>query len=64
MWIILILLVLCLLGLYFYLPLPMVVILFAALISGTAATIWFTWTKRKEPAPSEAVVKRETDLNS
>jgi len=55
---------LILLVLYFNLPLPMVVILFAALVSGMAATIWFTWTKRKEPAPREAVVKRETDLNS
>ena len=55
---------LILLVLYFNLPLPMVVILFAALVSGMAATLWFTWTKRKEPASREAVVKRETDLNS
>jgi hypothetical protein len=42
----------------------MVVILVAALISGTGATAWFSSTKRKEPVREEAVVKRETDLNS
>jgi len=46
------------------LPMPMVVILFAALLSGTAATTWFSWTKRREPVREGAVVKRETDLNS
>ncbi|HEV2986966.1 MAG TPA: hypothetical protein VG759_00885 [Candidatus Angelobacter sp.] len=43
---------------------PMLVILCAALISGTAATTWFAWIARREPVREEAVVKRETDLNS
>ncbi len=71
MWTVLILLMLCILSLYFYLPLPVIVILFAALISGVAATMWFTWTKQKQPtsaikgpATVEAVVEGETDLNS
>jgi len=64
MWTILILVAFCILGLYFYLPMPMVVILFAALISGSAATLWFAWTKRRQPVRVEAVVKPETDSNS
>lgn len=64
MWIILVLLVLCILGLYFYLPLPMIVILFAALFSGTAVTLWFARINEKHSGPVEAVVERETDPNS
>lgn len=64
MWTVLILMAFCLLGLYFYLPAPMVVILFAALTSGSAATFWFAWTKRRQPVRVEAVVKPDTDHNS
>ncbi len=64
MWTILILVAFCILGLYFYLPATMVVILFAALISGSAATLWFASTKRRQPVRVEAVVKPDTDLNS
>jgi cobalamin biosynthesis protein CobD/CbiB len=71
MWTVLILLLLCILSLYFYLPLVVIVILLAALISGAAATLCFPWKKQKQPAsevkrpaPVEAIVERETDLNS
>jgi flagellar basal body-associated protein FliL len=71
MWTVLILLMLCILSLYLYLPLPVIVILLSAVISGAAATMFFPWTRQKhprgkleEPVPVEAVVKRETDLNS
>jgi len=33
---------------YFYLPLPIVVLLFAALASGTSVTIWAAWINRKQ----------------
>lgn len=47
MWTLLVLFALWLLSMYFYLPLPIVVVLFAALASGTTVTIWFAWTKRQ-----------------
>ncbi len=46
MWTVLALFILWLLSMYFYLPLPIVVVLFAALASGTTVTIWFAWSKR------------------
>jgi len=46
MWTILVLFILWILSMYFYLPLPIVVVLFAALASGTAVTLWFAWGKR------------------
>lgn len=33
---------------YFYLPLPVVVLLFAALATGTTMTIWNAWMVRKQ----------------
>ncbi|MGZ4830181.1 MAG: hypothetical protein ACXV5J_13740 [Candidatus Angelobacter sp.] len=33
---------------YFYLPLPVVVLLFAALATGTTMTIWHAWMSRKQ----------------
>lgn len=46
MWTILALFVLWILSMYFYLPLPVVVVLFAALASGTTVTVWFALCKR------------------
>jgi len=42
------LLVLWILSMYFYLPLPVVVLLFAALATGTTMTIWQAWMGRKQ----------------
>ena len=42
------LLVLWILSMYFYLPLPVVVLLFAALATGTTITIWQAWLNRKQ----------------
>ena len=42
------LLVLWILSMYFYLPLPVVVLLFAALVTGTTMTIWQAWMARKQ----------------
>jgi len=42
------LLVLWILSMYFYLPLPVVVLLFAALATGTTMTIWQAWMNRKQ----------------
>ena len=48
MWTVLALLILWILSMYFYLPLPIVVLLFAALASGTSVTIWAAWINRKQ----------------
>ena len=42
------LLVLWILSMYFYLPLPVVVLLFAALATGTTMTVWQAWMSRKQ----------------
>jgi hypothetical protein len=42
------LLVLWILSMYFYLPLPVVVLLFAALATGTTMTVWHAWMTRKQ----------------
>ena len=42
------LLVLWILSMYFYLPLPIVVLLFAALATGTSMTVWQAWMDRKQ----------------
>lgn len=42
------LLILWILSMYFYLPLPIVVLLFAALATGTTMTIWNAWINRKQ----------------
>jgi hypothetical protein len=42
------LLILWILSMYFFLPLPVVVLLFAALATGTTMTIWQAWIDRKQ----------------
>jgi hypothetical protein len=42
------LLILWILSMYFYLPLPVVVLLFAALATGTTMTVWQAWMSRKQ----------------
>ncbi|MCU1221762.1 MAG: hypothetical protein JWM08_2071 [Candidatus Angelobacter sp.] len=42
------LLILWILSMYFFLPLPVVVLLFAALATGTTMTIWQAWMDRKQ----------------
>ena len=56
MWTILILFVLWILSMEFYLPAPVVLILFAALVSGTTVTISFALTRRRAAARATAVV--------
>jgi hypothetical protein len=56
MWTVLGLFVLWILSMYFYLPLPVVVVLFAALASGTAVTIWFALSQRR----LQSVAERDT----
>jgi hypothetical protein len=46
MWTILALFILWILSMYFYLPLPIVVVLFAALASGTSVAVWFALSSR------------------
>ncbi len=46
MWTVLALFILWILSMYFYLPLPVVVVLFAALASGMAVTVWFALSQR------------------
>ena len=54
------LLVLWILSMYFYLPLPVVVLLFAALATGTTMTIWHAWMGRKQRLAT--VGERDTNL--
>lgn len=60
MWTVLALLILWILSMYFYLPLPIVVLLFAALATGTSMTIWFAWMNRKQRL--SRVVEQDTNL--
>jgi uncharacterized iron-regulated membrane protein len=53
------LLILWILSMYFYLPLPIVVLLFAALATGSTITIWHAWMNRKRPVSS--VGERDTN---
>lgn len=48
MWTVLGLLILWILSMYFYLPLPVVVLLFAALATGTSMTVWYALMNRKQ----------------
>ena len=57
MWTILILFVLWILSMEFYLPAPVVLILFAALVSGTTVTISFALARRR--AAAAAVAKQD-----
>jgi hypothetical protein len=50
MWMILVLFVLWILSMQFYLPAPVVLILFAALVSGATVTISFALARRKAVA--------------
>jgi hypothetical protein len=54
------LLVLWILSMYFYLPLPVVVLLFAALATGTTMTVWHAWISRKQHLAS--VGDQDTNL--
>src|SRR6476620_1110618 len=58
MWTILALFILWILSMYFYMPLPVVVVLFAALASGTAVTVWFALLQRNNRLQS--VAERDT----
>jgi hypothetical protein len=58
MWTVLALFILWILSMYFYLPLPVVVVLFAALASGTAVTVWFALSQRNHRLQS--VAERDT----
>jgi hypothetical protein len=60
MWTVLALFILWILSMYFYLPLPVVVVLFAALASGTTVAIWFAWSKRNRRL--ESVGERDAKL--
>ena len=53
MWTIQVLFVLWILSMQFYLPAPVVVILFAALISGATVTISFALARRRAAAIAE-----------
>jgi hypothetical protein len=61
MWTILVLFVLWILSLQFYLPAPVVIILFAALVSGATVTISFALARRKAAAAAvnSAVAKQD-----
>ena len=54
MWMVLALFILWILSMYFYMPLPVVVVLFAALASGSAVTIWFALLQRTHKLQSVA----------
>jgi hypothetical protein len=60
MWTVLALLILWILSMYFYLPLPIVVLLFAALVTGTTMTVWHAWMSRKQRL--SAVGEQDTNL--
>ncbi len=60
MWTVLALFILWIMSMYFYLPLPVVVVLFAALASGTTVTIWFAWSKRNRRL--ESIGERDAKL--
>jgi hypothetical protein len=54
MWAVLGLFILWILSMYFYLPLPVVVVLFAALASGMAVSVWFALEHRSQRLHSVA----------
>ncbi len=60
MWKLLVLFGLWIFSLQYFLPLPVVVILFAALVSGTTVTLCFAM-KRKEQTPVRTVIERDTN---
>ena len=60
MWIMLALLILWILSMYFYLPLPVVVLFFAALVTGTTMTVWQAWLDRKQRLAQ--VVEQDANL--
>ena len=53
MWTVLALFVLWIASMYFYLPLPVVIVLFAALASGTAVAVWFGLSQRRLQSVAE-----------
>ena len=56
MWTLVVLFALWILSMHYFLPLPVMVILFAALVSGTTVTICFGLMRRK----ARAVIERDT----
>ncbi len=58
-WAVVILFLLWFLSMYFYMPLPLVVVLFAALVSGASVTIWSAWMRRRT-GRTGSVIKQET----
>jgi ABC-type spermidine/putrescine transport system permease subunit II len=60
MWTVLALLILWILSMYLYLPLPIVVLLFAALATGTTMAVWHAWMSRKHRL--SAVGEQDTNL--
>lgn len=61
MWKLLVLFALWIGSMYYFLPLPVVVILFAALVSGTTVTVCFALTKRKARIQAQAVIERDAN---
>jgi hypothetical protein len=59
MWTVLALFILWIASMYFYMPLPVVIVLFAALASGTAVAVWFGLLQRNRQAETVA----EQDAN-
>jgi len=59
MWTVLALFILWIASMYFYLPLPVVIVLFAALASGTAVAVWFGLSQRNQQA--EAVAEQDAN---
>ncbi|HZU29809.1 MAG TPA: hypothetical protein VFB79_01765 [Candidatus Angelobacter sp.] len=52
--------ILWILSMYFYLPLPVVVLLFAALVSGATVSIWFALMNRRHA--QQHVIDRDTNF--
>jgi hypothetical protein len=61
MWTLVALFALWILSMHYFLPMPVVVILFAALVSGTTVTICFAITKRKVRVETGAVAQRDAN---
>jgi hypothetical protein len=57
MWKLMVLFALWIASMHYFLPLPIVVILFAALVSGTTVTIGFALMKRRNPVPVRNVIE-------
>jgi uncharacterized iron-regulated membrane protein len=58
-WAVVILFLLWFLSMYFYMPLALVLILFAALVSGASVTICSAWMRRRT-GRTGSVIKQDT----